>query len=126
MKSSATGNLAFNILVSGSLTMIWSMIEGLQIVNHLPLFSVKSPGNVNFFNKFVMELTGFNFVDTEDLTEYLLYFPEMDAMSVNFQNAGYLNLFVIPNLGSLFYILVAHFMLASVVFCLHCGSKRYP
>ena len=64
--------------------MVWSMIEGLQVVNHMSLFSVKSPGNVNLFSNFFKNLCSFSFVDTDRLTEQILYFPEMDALSVNF------------------------------------------
>ena len=126
IKSSASGNIAINLMLSGSLNMVWSMIEGLQVVNHMPLFSVKSPGNVNFFSNFFQNLSSFSFVDTNELTEQMMYFPEMDALTVNYQNAGYLNLYVIPNLGFLFYILVLHFALAAFVFVIACGAKRFP
>ena len=64
--------------------LIWAMIEGLQVVSHMALFKVKSPGNVNAFNKFFMELASFNFVDMQSVTLDLFYFPEMDPISLNF------------------------------------------
>ena len=83
------------------------MINGLQVVCHLPFFNVKTPGNVNTFNEFFAEIGSFNLIDTEDLDSLLFYFPEMDAISLNFQDAGFMNYFMIPALGTLLYILVA-------------------
>ena len=60
------------------------MINGLQIVVHMPLFKIKSPGNVNAFNTFMAELGTFNVIDTEEFTASLGYMPEMDSASLNF------------------------------------------
>ena len=84
IKSSVGSNALVNVLLAGSLSKLWTLIEGLQVVTHLPLFAVKSPGNVNAFVKFLQEIGGFNFVDSDDFTSELLYFPEADAMSLNF------------------------------------------
>ena len=64
------------------------MIEGLQVAKHMPLFNIQAPGNVNAFNEFVAEIANFDLVDTSGLTSSILYFPEEDPVSVNFQNAG--------------------------------------
>ena len=37
-----------------------------------------------------------------------------------------MNLFVVPNLGLLFYIFVGHFILALIAWQLQCCSKRFP
>ena len=60
------------------------MIEGLQVVVHMPLFKIKTPGNVNAFTAFFAELANFNVVDTSSVTDQMLYFPEMDAINLNF------------------------------------------
>ena len=60
------------------------MIEGLQVVCHMSLFKIKSPGNVNAFVAFFSELASFNVIDTSIVTNDLFYFPEMDAISLNF------------------------------------------
>jgi len=77
-------NVLANILLGESMTKVWDMLEGLQVVYHLPLFKVKSPGNVNTFNSFFSEIGGFNFVDVVDYTQYYLYLPETDALTLNF------------------------------------------
>ena len=65
------------------------MIEGLQIAYHLPLFKVKTPGNVQAFNAFFSEIGGFDFVDVDILNDKLFYWPELDAININFQSMDF-------------------------------------
>ena len=123
-KSSIISNFAVNILLAGSMDKIWDMIEGLQVAYHLPLFKVKSPGNVNAFNNFFSDIGGFDLVDVKDFTQEYLYFPELDAVSLNFSNAGFGSTLVISNLGMLFYMFMGHFMLIPFVLLLHCCGKK--
>ena len=83
------------------------MINGLQVVTHLPFFHVKSPGNVNAFNEFFIEIASFNIINTETIDALLFYFPEMDPLSLNLLNAGFMNNLMIPALGTLFYFMMA-------------------
>lgn len=43
------GTLAMNIALAGSLQHMWSMINSLQLVLHLPAYNVNMPGNVHFY-----------------------------------------------------------------------------
>ena len=60
------------------------MIEGLQVVSFMPLFDIKTPGNVMAFFAFFTELANFNIIDTEDFTNGIGYYPETDTFRVNF------------------------------------------
>ena len=82
------------------------MINGLQVVNHMPYLNVKSPGNVNAFNGFFTEIASFQIVSTEFVDSMLFYFPEMDPMSLNLLNAGFMNNLMIPALGTLLYFMM--------------------
>lgn len=44
------------------------MINGLQIVTHAPMFDLKTPGNMNTFNKEFIEIANLEAVDTTELT----------------------------------------------------------
>ena len=90
------------------------MINGLQVVIHLPLFHVKSPGNVNAFNEFFAEIANFNIIDTEIADEFFFYFPEMDAISLNLMNAGFENNLMVSALGTLLYMMVGQVALAII------------
>ena len=50
----------------------------------MPLFKLKSPGNVNAFIDFFSELTKFEIIDTASMADGWFYFPEMDAIGLNF------------------------------------------
>ena len=73
----------------------------------MPFFDVKTPGNVNAFNEFMSEIGSFNLFDTSFVDSLLFYFPEMDSISLNFQDAGFMNNFMIPGLGTLLYMMIA-------------------
>ena len=60
------------------------MVSPLQVVTNMPLFDVKSPGNVNTFNKYFGVVANFKVVDPNDLTEEITYVPEIEPVSLNF------------------------------------------
>ena len=99
------------------------MVNGLQVVVHMQFFNIKSPGNVCLFIGFFAEISNFDVIDTSDFTNKIGYIPEMDAISLNFQNEGYLNNLVVPSLGTLFYILLAQISLVAVHLLLHIISR---
>ena len=125
-KASVGSNVVVNVLLSGSLSQVWAMIEGLQVVCHMGLFKMKSPGNVNAFNEFFAELASFNVIDTDTVTNDFFYFPEMDAISLNFQNAGFDTNLLVPSLGTLFYIIVGQISLVFVHMLLYLLAKAIP
>ena len=90
------------------------------------LFKIKSPGNVNAFNEFFAELASFNVIDTATLTNDFFYFPEMDAISLNFQNAGYDTNLLVPSLGTLFYIIAGQISLVFVHMLLYLVAAAIP
>lgn len=102
------------------------MINGLQVVSHMPLFKIKSPGNVNTFNAFFAEIATFNVVETSSVSESFIYWPEMDAISLNFQDAGYDSPLIIPQLGTLFYVFMGMIGLACFQVLLLFVAKAIP
>lgn len=92
----------------------------------MPLFKVKSPGNVNTFNEFFAEIATFNVIETQAVSDSVIYWPEMDSFSLNFQNAGYDTPLVIPSLGTLFYIFLGMICLALLQVLLMFLAKAIP
>ena len=68
------GNFIISLLMAASLNQLWSMIGGLQLTVHLPLFSVYFPANANFFITFIIEVATFDIMPPE-ATDWLLKFP---------------------------------------------------
>ena len=125
-KVSVGSNFCVNILVTGSLGLIWAMIEGLQVVSHMALFKIKSPGNVSAFNQFFAELASFDYFDLRMVTMDLFYFPEMDPISLNFQNFGFDTNLLILNLGVIFYLMAGLIAIIFVHMLLYLLAKALP
>ena len=91
----------------------------------MPLFKVKSPGNVNAFNEFMAEISNFDLIDTKSINAELFYIPEMDSVSLNFQNAGFVNSLFIPSLRTFFYMMLGQLSLILVHFVLYLLGKVF-
>ncbi len=62
----------------------------------------------------------------EGFTQNLMYFPEMDSLTINFQNAEYWSAYIIPNLGLPIYLLGVHFIFIPLVLLLKTCTKLCP
>mmetsp|Transcript_13012 Transcript_13012/g.16640 ORF Transcript_13012/g.16640 Transcript_13012/m.16640 type:complete len:111 (-) Transcript_13012:83-415(-) len=65
-----------NLLLAGSMTLLWSLLNTLQIVEYIGLFNIKLPGNVGSFNDFFERITEVQIVDPQEILSTLFYFPE--------------------------------------------------
>ena len=75
--SSAMGsNFIINILLAGSLTQIWSILNSLQIVELVGLFHIKMPGNISAFTDFFEVITDIKIYDSEPTVNENFYLPE--------------------------------------------------
>ena len=83
-KSGVGCNIIVNILLSGSLYLVWAMINGLQVVTHLPLYNVSSPGNVNAFLSYLEDMTRFDLIDTQSILERYYFLPELPTVNLKF------------------------------------------
>ena len=89
----------------------------------MPLFKVKSPGNVNAFNEFFTDTANFEVQEFDSVSNDLFYIPEEDPVSVNFQNAGHESYMMITNLGLKFYMMLAWIGIIVIHFLLYLLSK---
>ena len=78
-----SSNFITNVLMAGSLTQVWSIINALQIIGYLQLLKVKTPGNATSFNSFFVELSSFEIIPVQTTTQELFYFPEVQYMKLN-------------------------------------------
>lgn len=51
------GNFAVNVFLSASIGMIWSLVNTLQIIVHMPLMAVSFPFNAFLLSKIFMGIT---------------------------------------------------------------------
>ena len=65
------GNFVINIVLSGALTFLWSMINCVQIVAHFDLVNITMPANAQFLFKILVQIATFNILPTESLIEQI-------------------------------------------------------
>lgn len=65
------GSVAINILLSSSLSLLWGLINSLQLVTHFPLTNVKYPTNAKTYFDIMFELGNFDLIPTDSLEEIL-------------------------------------------------------
>lgn len=77
------------------------MINALQIIVRIPLFSVNFPANVQLCFGILVDVTNFNLFSTDAST--IFKFTPTDPYSANFDAIGYNSMNSIENMQSLFY-----------------------
>ena len=90
------------------------MINVLQIIVHMPLFSINFPANAQYFFSLIIEISNFDFMPSSWVGENFFAFLKSDPINDNAELMGYSDTSIILNLQSLFvYIL----LIIAVVFC---------
>lgn len=85
---------------------------------------MKSPGNVNGFNLFFVELSSYEVIDFAKISQSITYLPECDPLTLNFATAGYDSIFIIPSLGLTYYVILGFFALVLVYLALQPVAKK--
>jgi hypothetical protein len=68
-RSVAITTFVINIALSTSLFLLWGMINGLQIIGHLPMFNVLMPANAEAFFSALLNLSDFKVIPTDYLMD---------------------------------------------------------
>ena len=59
-----TSNLLINTLLSASLNSLWALMNGLQMISHLPMFKVVFPANAQMMLEPLVEVANFDLIPT--------------------------------------------------------------
>ena len=89
------------------------------MVELLELFNLKSPGNMSEFNTFFSTVTSIKIIDSQKQVKRMMYLPEQDPYSLNFQNAGYITTLIIYNAASMIFNFSVHFSLITILLILY-------
>lgn len=65
-------SLILNIILSGTLSQLWNIFNTMQLLTSLPMFSVKTPGNVITMNENFNEIANFKIVEKEQLYDWVV------------------------------------------------------
>ena len=124
------GNFLINLLMAASLSQLWSMLNGLQLAVHLPLFNLNFPANANYFIEFVINVATFDLVPPE-LILMIFKFPESEAYSSGFDTTGYSSTYPVENLGTCWMLVQIYVLLVLIWLVLNqlakcCGGRVHP
>jgi len=77
-KGVVIGSFAANVVLSASLSLLWGMINALQIISHLPYFNIMMPANAQDFYNFLNDISNFNIIPTDMIFNWLGLSTEED------------------------------------------------
>ena len=72
----------------------------------MPLFTVKFPANAAKFNSYLIDISKFDFIQSEVLLARFAYFPYTGPFNLNFQILKYWSVYSVVNLKTLFFIIL--------------------
>ncbi len=83
-QSSVAGNIAMQVILSGSFNQMWSMVNAMQITISFNEMELQIPGNINLAMGYASDLASFNVFPTDAIMDYLFKFSETDLPGVGF------------------------------------------
>ena len=108
MRNLLIGSFVLNFVFQGAMSYILSVIRSLQMVLHLPMFSVIMPGNVTMFFQILLPFVMFDIFDPSNLLSYFVDFDDeaqeelLSKMHTQMKDLGYESHNAVINLGSVF------------------------
>ena len=83
------GSTIMNLVMSGALAQVWGMINGMQVMVHLPAFAVKFPANAFMVVEQILTIATFDFpyIDVETLSFGLFTVSEDDSIFTDISGA---------------------------------------
>ena len=97
--------------MNASMSQVWGMINGLQIVVYLPLYGlINFPPNANSFNSEIIKIATFDLVDTQKWVDPYVYgeIIEKDPFSLSFERTGIESTLMIVNISVILWMLILH------------------
>lgn len=102
MHTLVVSNFALSTVTGAPLQMLWGMINSLQLIVHLPVFSLNFPANGSQLLTKLIEVSSFSLLPMDHINNLVFNFTETDALNPTFDDIGYNTVNFLENLGSLF------------------------
>ena len=112
LNAAMSTNFVVNLLLTGSLSQLWSMLNSQQVMVYTPLFkNVKFPANAMKLNEGLISVATFDLVDTQTLLDDRIFSmpEEEDAYTVNFEQCNIESTHTIRNLSIILWIYAINF-----------------
>ena len=103
-------NFFIGIVLALSLNQLWSMLNGLQLLVHMPLFRTHFPPNALLMVSFITKIATFDLLP-ESWVLASIDLPVFDKgpLSLEFEECGYEYIYPIYNLGTTFFLIQVYF-----------------
>ena len=116
-----------NIALAGSIKLIWSFVNALQMILFVAMCEINFPSTVKILYKLLLPLASLDIIPSEISTDLLFRFSgETDEpYSKRFEDLGLDSHNMIKNVGSMFYYISATIIaLVIAVILRFCGFKN--
>ena len=111
------GSAAINVILSASLSLLWTIINVMQLLVILPLIDVNYPANALIFNQIFISIASFEIIPVGGMLNKIFLFGPQMPFSQSFYNIGSNSHSLILNLGLPFVTLMGS-LLVLLPFCL--------
>ena len=129
--AAVVGNFAMNLLLSGTMTYLWGLLNSLQIVAHFPLINLMMPANAQMVFRMLVQIATFEFIPIGPLIEESETRIGIDnteySVTDNFEDFGFDTTDPIRNLQIMFVFmlfLIIYPLLFLALRGLFCWSER--
>jgi heme exporter protein D len=101
-------SLLIKLLLSGSMAMLWSMVNSLQIIGTFPLLNLKMPAIVYMLMSNLASISGFEVIPPDDVIELIFVdgFTETDFVTEGWVEMENESKITVQILGSFFLIMM--------------------
>jgi hypothetical protein len=121
--SSSAGNIVVQIVMSGSMTQMWSMVNAQQIILSYQLLNLPMPANVILVMTNLANICNFDIFPTERILVFFFNFTQTDSPGVGFSAMGNDNKSLILYQGSAFLVMILiSFNTCSTVLSIRAGT----
>ena len=120
----AFGGIGWNFIFAFSMNQVWSMLNGLQLITHLPLFRFNVPSNANYMTSFLIKIATFDPIQ-EEWIKSVFTFPDQDPYDEQFESCNYGGIHSFENLGMTCVLLHAYLLMSFFLLLFTIIRKNY-
>ena len=100
--------MLINLVLNTSISMLWSMMNTLQIIVFMPLINLAFPGHVTFVSLILFDIANFDILPSSLMNEIVLRVNEdnIERAELKFRNYGYETYSFLSNSGSVLWLMI--------------------
>lgn len=116
-QAATAATLGANVLMSGAMSQIWGMINGLQIIVNLPLFFIEFPSLAIMMVNSLITIATFDVMPSDEVFELTIDAPEDEQEDEKFQDVDFESNYMILNMGTMFLMFIVLLIIPCILLC---------